>query len=158
MLSSRKYMEFFYKSKQDYVLSFEYRILILHIFSKIFLYTSYTLQYFSNVGLWTFIIYGVDLKNTISIRFLPPHWRICRGVTTPLQPFKESNKTKHIIEDNPLKEEEQRKSCMFVYCSNVYMCCYMHQQTFFLPTPSPFEKFLDPRLHLIDVARHVNVK
>ena len=148
----------FINPNKAYVLSFEYRILILHIFSKIFLYTSYTLQYLSNVGLWTFIIYGVDLKNTISIRFLPPHWRICRGVKTPLQPFKESYKTKHIIEDNPLKEEEQRKSCMFVYSSNVYMCCYMHQQTFFLLTPSPFEKFLDPRLHLIDVARHVNVK
>ena len=39
------------------------------------------------------------------------------GVATPPLQFskiKESNKTKHKIEDNPLEKEEMRKSCMFV--------------------------------------------
>ena len=39
-----------------------------------------------------------------------------RGLQPPFQisKIKKSNKTKEIIEDNPLEKEEERKSCMFV--------------------------------------------
>ena len=67
------------------------------------------------------------------------------GVATPLQisNIKESNKTKQKIEDNPLENEEERKSCMFYLvfmCACVDTCIDKH---FF------FKKFLDPRLQAI---------
>ena len=56
------------------------------------------------------------------------------GGCNPPPPFKfiyikESNKTKQKIEDNPLENEEERKSCMFYLvfmCACVYKCIDKH--------------------------------
>ena len=48
----------------------------------------------------------VDLEGGGGLRGLQPLFQISK--------IKESNKTKHKIQDNPLEKEEERKSCMFV--------------------------------------------